>query len=62
MTIMLISDTHCAKTILNGIHVVTFMYLSGHLLGNSCSLVKLYILFVQVTICYFARFPRGILG
>ena len=53
MIIMHISDTLCAKTILNGIHLVTFMSLSGNLLGNGHSLGKLYILFVQVTICYF---------
>ena len=62
MIIMHISDTHCAKTILNGIHLATFMYISGHLLGNSRPLGKLYILFVQVSFCYFACFRRRLLG
>ena len=60
MIIMHISDTHVTKTILNGIHLVTFMKRSGHLLGNSGSLGKLYIFFVQVTICYFTCFSHEI--
>ena len=36
--------------------------MGGHLLGNSCSLGKLYVRFVQVSICYFGCFPHGNLG
>ena len=36
--------------------------MSGHLLGNSHSLGKLYIFIVPVNICYSVSFPLGILG